>query len=243
MQMLALTVVAFLTSTLSGVLGMGGGILLLGVMATVLPPSVVIPVHGLVQLASNGSRAALSHRSIDWRIVWPFGAGALIGAWVGGRWAVSLPEDASRIVLAVFILAMTWIPTPRSAPRVPGKFFWLGLGSTFLSMFIGATGPVQAPFFLRANLDKEQIIATKAATQVFQHVMKVAAFMALGFAVGPHLPLIGAMIAAVIAGSFAGKRILNHVPEKLFLWLFRIAITVIAAQMLWKGIARGASGA
>jgi uncharacterized membrane protein YfcA len=211
---------------------MGGGILLMGVMATMLPPAVVIPVHGLVQLASNGSRAVLSWNAINWKIVWPFGIGALVGAAVGGQFAVSLPEDTSRIVLALFILAMTWVPTPKAAPKIPGKFFWVGMGSTFLSMFIGATGPLQAPFFLRDGLTKDSVIATKAATQVFQHITKVVAFIALGFAVGPFLPLIGVMIVAVILGSYAGKLVLNRVPEKLFFWFFKITITALAIHML-----------
>ena len=48
---------AFVTSSLSAVLGMGGGIILLGIMAVIIPEGYkVIAIHGMVQLFSNSTR-------------------------------------------------------------------------------------------------------------------------------------------------------------------------------------------
>ena len=57
---LILAVAAFLTATVSGVIGFGGGMLLIAIMPMFLPPLAVVPVHGVVQLASNASRMAFS---------------------------------------------------------------------------------------------------------------------------------------------------------------------------------------
>lgn len=51
-----LLVTSFLTSLISGALGIGGGALLLTVLATLLPPAALIPVHGVIQLGSNVGR-------------------------------------------------------------------------------------------------------------------------------------------------------------------------------------------
>ena len=64
-----LAVVAFATATVSGVLGMAGGIALLGVMAMLLPAPAVVPIHGAVQLASNLSRTLVLLKKVHWRIV------------------------------------------------------------------------------------------------------------------------------------------------------------------------------
>ncbi len=64
--------VAVLTSVVSGVMGMAGGMLLLAVMLLRLEPAVAIPVHGIVQLVSNGSRAFFLRKHVRWDAVWRF---------------------------------------------------------------------------------------------------------------------------------------------------------------------------
>ena len=44
---LALITTSALTSAITASLGIGGGVLLLAVMAIVLPPAAIVPVHGL----------------------------------------------------------------------------------------------------------------------------------------------------------------------------------------------------
>ncbi|SVB60827.1 uncharacterized protein METZ01_LOCUS213681, partial [marine metagenome] len=54
MEMAILISAAFITSSISAVLGMGGGIILLGIMALIIPEGYwVIALHGVVQLISN----------------------------------------------------------------------------------------------------------------------------------------------------------------------------------------------
>ena len=60
---------AFVTATVSGVLGLAGGLLLLGALLLVLPVAVAFVVHGLLQLVSNGWRAFLQRAHIAWRSV------------------------------------------------------------------------------------------------------------------------------------------------------------------------------
>ena len=57
-----LCLVSFLGSLIAGALGLGGGVLVLATMANLLPPMALVPIHGVVQLGSNLSRAVLSWR-------------------------------------------------------------------------------------------------------------------------------------------------------------------------------------
>ena len=62
---IALVVAAFGTSILSGVIGMGGGMTLLGAMTLGLPPAWVVPLHAIVQLFSNFTRTLVFLREIS----------------------------------------------------------------------------------------------------------------------------------------------------------------------------------
>ena len=57
MELIILIFAAFVTSSISAVLGMGGGIILLGIMAILIPEGyMVIALHGVIQLVSNTTR-------------------------------------------------------------------------------------------------------------------------------------------------------------------------------------------
>jgi len=236
-QTITLIIAAFLTATLSGFLGMGGGILLLTVMAAYFPPPVLIPLHGAVQLVSNSVRMAMSWRHIAWPVLLPMIAGSFAGIVAGSHVALNLPEAGYQFIMGLFILLMTWLPPLRRIPPVPGKFFWLGGISTALSLIVGATGPLLAPFFLNIGLKKEAIIATKAGGQAATHLLKVAFFSAVGFQLGRHALLFAGMVAAVTLGTACGKLLLGRVSERAFLILFKTLITILAGRMVIRSLA------
>ena len=65
----ALLVAVFFTSMLSGIFGMAGGLVLLGVLLAILPVGTAIAVQGAIQIVANGSRALFSRDFIDWKIL------------------------------------------------------------------------------------------------------------------------------------------------------------------------------
>ena len=54
--------ISFVGSLITAALGLGGGLLALATMTVVLSPTVLIPLHGIVQIGSNGFRAVLMRR-------------------------------------------------------------------------------------------------------------------------------------------------------------------------------------
>ena len=65
--------------------GAAGGIVLLGLMATVMPPLALIPVHTVVMLGSGVTRTMIMWRHVMRPAVLPFMIGALIGAAAGAK--------------------------------------------------------------------------------------------------------------------------------------------------------------
>ncbi len=240
MVLLSIGIAAFLTSILSALAGLGGGIILLAVIAQFFAPTVAIPIHGGIQLASNSSRAVLLRRHIRWPpALW----GSLLlfpASLVGVAVATSVPESLLRLAMGLFVLIVVWRPSLlkwRGAQKLPDRAM-LGVGavSGFLSATIGASGPVTSPFFKAVTTTHTAFVATAAATQVFAHGSKLTAFALADFDVIEHLDVIGIGIVGVVAGSWVGTRLLGRVPEQHLNLLFKVVLTVLGLRLVVQSI-------
>ncbi len=228
------------TSILSGLFGMAGGMLLLAVLLLRFDPLVAIPIHGVIQLASNASRAWFLRRHISWSAVLRFVLPLLPAAALGVVLLQWLPPALGRILIGSFVLFATWRPTPQktpaSAPAHPEHFLPVGGALVgFFSTLVGATGPLLGPFILALELSPQATVATMAACQVFQHASKVAVFGLSGFGVsGQLVPALGLSVCAAL-GSAVGARWLERVPRDTFKRVVRILLTLLSLQLLVSG--------
>jgi uncharacterized membrane protein YfcA len=238
---LILAAVSVGTSVVSGVMGLAGGMLLLAALLQSLDPIVAIPVHGVVQLVSNASRAWFQRRHVRWDAVWRFAWPLLPAGAAGLHLLGSVPPDAGRLAIGAFVLVATWAPDwLRFAARAGDPRRALGWGGVlvgFASTSVGATGPLLAPFILALGLGAQPTVATQAACQIFQHLSKLALFGASGFDFGRYaLPLVG-LCAGSIVGSAIGAQLLDRVPEQMFRRVVRILLSVLALELAAEGIA------
>ncbi|MDP2121473.1 MAG: sulfite exporter TauE/SafE family protein [Hoeflea sp.] len=239
---LVLTIVSFFTSALTVSVGIGGGVALLALMGYLVPVASIIPVHGVVQLGSNVGRAAILRDHVAWTCLAAFLVGAIPGAWAGGIAVGALAEPVLRAALGAFILVLTWMPLPRlAAIRLPG-FALTGAVTTFLTMLFGATGPFNAVVLSKTFPDRLRFQATMSAVMSLQHLVKTLAFALAGFAFAPWLPLIAAMIVTGLMGTWVGANILRRTPERRFQLLFKICLTVLALDLVRRGVAGMAHG-
>lgn len=244
MELLLLILAAFITSSISAVLGMGGGIILLGIMAILIPEGyMVIALHGMIQLFSNATRTWVFRQHIKKQIISQFAVGSLLGLLLSAGLIYFLiqyfhVQSANQIkveflkpLIGVFILWYLYLKSPKKQKSI-GSFYPVGGISGISSVFIGATGPLIAPFFLEDNLTKENVIANKAACQVITHLGKIPLFI-LFFQVDyiAEYPVLLPLISAVFIGTNFGKKVLDFIPEKLFRLLFKTALTLIALKL------------
>jgi uncharacterized membrane protein YfcA len=231
-----LLIISFFTSALTAAFGIGGGVAMLGALAGTVSPALVVAVHGVVQLGSNFGRVILQRAHILWRPTLLFTAGSVVGAVLGALVFVALPEKLLLAILGAFILLLAWIPKPRIPGLETAGVAIGGLIATFVTIFVGATGPFVQALFLPLKLDRRALVATHAACMVIQHGLKVVAFGYLGFAFGDWLPLIGLMIAAGFLGTWAGTRLLDKLPQVMFETILRILLTIIALDLLRRAV-------
>ncbi|MEP3439180.1 MAG: sulfite exporter TauE/SafE family protein [Hoeflea sp.] len=239
---MVLITASFFASALTVSVGIGGGVALLALMGYLFPVAVIIPVHGVVQLGSNVGRAAILRDHVAWSCLVAFLIGAIPGAWMGSVAVGALAEPVLRAALGGFILLITWMRLPRlAAIRLPG-FVLTGAITTFLTMLFGATGPFNAVVLSKTFPDRLRFQATTAAVMSLQHLVKTIAFALAGFAFAPWLVLIAAMIVTGLAGTWVGANILRKMPESRFQLLFKLCLTILALDLVRRGVAGMAHG-
>ena len=242
-----LALAALITATVSGIIGMGGGILLLAVLFSFLPHQDAIPVHALVQLASNGTRLLAFLGNVDWPTIGRFTLGAVPGAAIGGLllWLLGSPDQSEpylKMAVGVYIVLSLVVPL-RLAKNGQGggrTFTLVGLVAGAAALTLGAIGPLIAPVFARHGFVKERLIATKAVCQAIMHLLKLPAFLVLRDLDVQRLGLLAVvMVVMVIPGTLLGKRLLQYVSEQHFILLYRAALLLAAGKLVlidgvWK---------
>ena len=245
METFALIFAAFITSSISAVLGMGGGIILLGIMAIMIPEGyMVIALHGIIQLASNTTRTYAFKKHLESRIIKEFLCGALVGLSISAFIIILLIQifdvssaneikvDILKPIIGLFIIWYLFLN------KTNHNFFFktfipVGTISGFCSIFIGATGPLIAPFFLSDNLTKEKIIANKAACQTITHLGKIPLFLVFfNFNYINEYKILIPLVIAVFIGTNFGKQILYFIPENIFRKAFKFVLTIIAIRLI-----------
>ncbi|OZI16021.1 anion permease [Bordetella genomosp. 7] len=231
-----LVVTSFLTSALTAAMGLGGGVAMLAVLSLGLPVTSVLPVHGVVQMGSNGGRVIIQRRHLVLPVLLWFSLGSIVGIALGASVVVNIPDALAKWLLALFILWSVYRKKPDARAQRHGKPYFVvgGAISSFGSMLVGATGPFVAALLAGTGLVKQPLVATHAACMVIQHGLKILAFGTLGFAYAQWAPLIAAMIASGVAGTWVGTRLLDNLPESTFRLGFKIVMTVVSVHMIWQ---------
>ena len=183
MEPIILVVVAFITAAISAILGMGGGIILLGIMALLIPNGyMVIALHGVVQLVSNITRSYIFRQHIKRHIIWQYLPGAILGLCISAiiiiiiiyafnvESANDIKVDFLKPLIGIFIIWFVFAKRPH-IKNESSHFFGVGFVSGISTTFIGATGPLIAPFFLKGKLSKENIIANKIQLKIGNYLV------------------------------------------------------------------------
>jgi uncharacterized membrane protein YfcA len=231
---IVLVVACFVTATISGILGMAGGVTLLGVMTALLPAAVVVPLHGIVQLASNWTRTWAFRKHVRWSIFFAFMIPSAVGIAIAANVWADLELTWFKAWIGAFILAFLVWRKYKVKLRNPPVWSYgvLGLAAGLLAIFVGATGPFLAPFFLREDFDNEEVIATKAVCQTWLHLLKIPAFLALSFDYSPYIAVLAALVAAVIGGTYFGKHLLSRVSKERFVFWFQLVLALLAIYLI-----------
>ena len=237
----ALAVVAALTSFISGIFGMAGGMLLIGFLLALLPVPVAMVFHGVIQIAANGWRAWLWRHHVRWSVVLQFGSGAVASLVVFSFF--DFVPDKALVLMVVGLTPFLALAVPqRIAPDIErgGQAFLAGAIGGAMQLVAGITGPLLDIFYVRTGMTRQTNIATKAAAQVLGHFTKVAYFGAL--IANPAGRDLEQWLVMAYAGCFAvlgttlSRGLLDRMSDRQFYYWTRRVILAIGVVYLAQGI-------
>lgn len=234
-----IAVSSLVTSFISGILGMAGGMILMGVLLALLSLPAAMLLHGISQLTANGWRALLLRRQIDWRVFRGYTVGAALAllAFALLRFVASKP-------VAMILMGLT----PFVGLALPERFhlnverrghsFACGLVNTAIALVAGISGPILDLFFIRSKMGRHAVVATKATVQSLSHLMKIGYFGGILASSGASLePLLaGTVVVLAVIGTSLSRRVLERISDADFRRWTRWTVMTLGGLYLASGL-------
>ena len=237
---LVILVTTLVTSFISGIFGMAGGIILMAVLVALVSVATAMIVHGGIQMFANGYRAFLLRDAIDWRVFGYYCIGATVG--VAALFFISWTPDKQALYLLLGLTPMlVWLPKERlhldikrADHAIVSGFLVQGLNT-----LAGVAGPLLDLFFVRAEMTRQQIVATKSVTQSLSHLIKIGFWSvpivsAAGWGALPPWWLFAAAIPLSMLGTRLGKQVLERMTDVNFRKWMKGLVTAIGCVLLLR---------
>jgi uncharacterized protein len=231
LAIIAVTIVC--SSFISGVFGMAGGMILLGVLLNYFDVATGMILFSIIQFFVNVLRV------VHWRqyVLWPIFGWYVVGAAFSFAimWTVALVPDKATVYLLLGLMPFVIEALPASLrPNIEwrGVPLFTGVVTTVVQILSGVGGLVLDIFFQKSMLDRKTINATKAVAQTFSHVVRAVYFGTLA-GVG-DLPVwaTGTAILLAIAGTSLAPIVIERMTDHGFRQWTRWIILVISAVYL-----------
>jgi len=231
------------SSFISGVFGMAGGMVLLGVLLNYFDVATAMILFSILQFFVNALRVVQWRQYVLWPIFGWYVAGAVISFAV--MWTIALVPDKATVYLLLGLMPFAVEALPASMrPNIQrrGVPFFTGMVTTVIQILSGVGGLALDIFFQKSTLDRKTTNATKAVAQTFSHVVRALYFGTLA-GVG-DLPVwaTGPAILLAIAGTSLAPIVVERMTDHGFRQWTRAIIFVIstvylvrAAWLFWQG--------
>lgn len=227
-----LSLINLLTSALTAITGVGGGMILIGLMPLFVPAAALVPVHGATQLASNASRAWFGRASLDFRYFWAFLIGSVVGIAVFGVLVRFLQLELIPLFIGIYILLIQWSQTVNRWLRSLENFYLVGFIQMGLGLFVGTPGPLAIALLNKKYEDNHTVVSVGALMMSVVHFAKLPVYATLGFVFAEYWRLMAMMIGFAMLGSYLGTRLRHRIP---MIWLTRILpwlLSLIAIKLI-----------
>ena len=199
MELLILLSMGALAGTLAGLLGIGGGVIIVPVLALVfqhqgvaidvlMHVSIGTSLATIVVTSLSSIRAHHQRGAIDWALFRRITPGIIVGGFLGSVLADAIPGAELRVLFAIFMflvatqMMIAGTPAPhRKLPQTPGILaVGVVIGSIAALMGVGG-GAMSVPFMAWCNVHIRQAVATSAAIGFPIALAGAAGFMITGW--------------------------------------------------------------
>jgi uncharacterized membrane protein YfcA len=222
-----------LSSFVSGVFGMAGGMVLLGVLLNYFDVATGMILFSIIQLFANGWRA------LQWRhyVLWPIFGWYVVGAVISFTfmWMIAFVPDKTTVYLALGLMPFVVEVLPASMrPNIEwrGVPLFTGVVTTIIQILAGVGGLFLDIFFQKSTLDRKTTSATKAVAQSFSHIVRALYFGSLSGIGDMPVWATGPAILLAIAGTSLAPFVVERMTDHGFRQWTRAIIFAISAVYL-----------
>jgi uncharacterized membrane protein YfcA len=252
MEIVIISLAAFLIAILTFFSGFGLGTILTPVFMIFFPVDLAIALTGVVHFFNNIFKLILVGKKADKKVLLRFGIPAVIaafaGAWlllqitdlkplfsysIGSRQFEVFPVKFIIAMLLIFFAVIDLIPYFSKLQFGKDKLPIGGALSGFFGGLSGVQGALRSAFLIRAGLSKEAFIATAVVVSTFVDFTRLSVY-ATRFAkasLHENLPLVISATLAGIAGSYFGIKLLKKVTLKFMQRLVAIMLILISIAL------------
>ena len=229
--------VAFVAATVSGMSGVGGGLLLAIFIVPIVGVKAVVPTLGIAALIAHVVRVWVYRDAIVWRPALLMLAGSIPATIASARLYVDLPADVIAVILGVFLLAS--VPARRLMARRNLRFGprSLGLIGVCFGLLTGATiggGVLVIPAMLGAGLTGMAVLGTDAVIGLATLITKAVVFGAFDV-LTRELLLIGCLLGlCMIPGTYLARWLVLRTPLHVHVVAMEGVVVFGACSFLWS---------
>ena len=231
-----LSLTILLSSFISGVFGMAGGMILLGVLLNYFDVPSAMILFSIIQFCANGWRAWQWRHYVRWPIFFKYLVGAAIA--FAAMYSVKFVPDKTMVYLSLGLMPFAIEALPRQwRPNIEwrGVPFVTGLLTTVIQVLSGVGGLFLDVFFQKSMLDRKTTNATKATVQSLSHIVRIAYFGTVsGMASVPKWALAPAIALAIMATSLA-PFVIERMTDHGYRQWTRVIIFAVSIVYLYRG--------
>lgn len=260
MEILVLVVVGAVAGMLSGLLGIGGGAIIVPVLAVVferqgvgggvlMQSAIGTSLATIVFTAISSVRAHQKRGSIRWPVFWQLTPGVVVGALVGASVAHLLPGKVLKVVFGVFLLIiavqMAWPRMPEANRGLPRRPWMVIAGGVIggLSSLLGIGGAsLSVPFLTWCSMRPVDVVGTAAAIGLPIALAGTLGYIVSGLQVTDLpplsfgyivLPAFGGIVVASTLFAPLGARLAHRLRPVTLRRLFAALLVIFGARMLF----------
>lgn len=232
----------FCTSFISGILGMAGGMILMGILVSVVSVQSAMILHAIAQLFANLSRTVFHWKKIHAGSIAYFVVGIAV---IFAAFAAIKFVPSKMLVLLMMGIApfMGYVMRNRISFHFtkPSHAFLCGMVITFFQLGAGTAGPWLDIFFQQLKISRHEIIATKSAAMSISHLSKFVYFGMVVTTLGAHGEEVQPWLWPVIVvvsfwGTHISRKVLDFMTDKQFYKATQATLLVIGTVYLYKAL-------
>lgn len=257
----AYLILGAIAGTLSGLFGIGGGLvivpaLVFGFGLQGVSPEIAVHLAVGTSLATiiftsiSSVRAHHSRGAVRIDLFWPMAAGIVIGTAIGVNTAVALSGETLKMIIGIFAIGVAFQMgfglKPKPSRDVPGKagLTLVGGGIGWASALFGiGGGTLTVPFLSWCNVRIQQVVGTSAACGLPIAISGALTNAWAGWG-HPDLPawstgfvywpaLVGIALTRMYFAKF-GVRLAHNMKPEVLKRSFAVLLVIVGLRFLWS---------